>query len=55
MTKSFACSDAGVDCNWSVDANTEEELFLIIKYGGSPACVTPETAEKLMERGWAIS
>ena len=33
----------------------KEELFLIIKYGGSPACVTPETAEKLIERGWAIN
>ncbi|MEK0371257.1 MAG: DUF1059 domain-containing protein, partial [Nitrosopumilus sp.] len=27
MTKGFTCSDAGVDCDWSVNANTEEELM----------------------------
>jgi len=30
----------------------KEELQLIIKYNGSPACVKPETAVKLAERGW---
>jgi len=29
-----------------------EGLVLIIKYSGSPACVKPETAVKLEERGW---
>jgi len=31
-----------------------EGLVLIIKYNGSPACVKPTTAEKLIERGWAF-
>jgi len=30
------------------------ELVLITKYDGSPACVKPETREKLIERGWAL-
>jgi hypothetical protein len=28
-------------------------LVLIFKYDGTPACVKPKTAEKLIERGWA--
>jgi hypothetical protein len=44
--------------------NSSEDLFekicrpgfvKIFKYNGSPACVKPSTAEKLLERGWAIS
>ena len=31
----------------------KEHLVLIQKYNGSPACVTPETREELIERGWA--
>ena len=27
---------------------------MITKYNGSPACVKPETREKLIERGWSI-
>lgn len=27
-------------------------LVLVIKYDGSPACVNPETKEKLVKRGW---
>jgi hypothetical protein len=30
----------------------KENLVLIQKYDGTPACVTPETKEKLIERGW---
>jgi hypothetical protein len=31
-----------------------KEIFVkIFKYDGSPACVKPKTAEKLIERGWA--
>jgi len=30
----------------------KEELQLIIKYNDSPACVKPDTAEKLEESGW---
>jgi len=33
----------------------KEGLQLIIKYNDSPACVKPETAEKLTERGWTSS
>lgn len=29
------------------------ELVSILKYDGSPACVKPETKQKLIERGWA--
>jgi len=51
MTKGFACSDAGVDCNWSVDANTEEELMTKIAehakehHGFDP--IPPELIEKV--------
>jgi len=27
MAKSIKCSDAGVDCDWSATAETEEELL----------------------------
>ena len=27
---------------------------MITKYDGAPACVKPETREKLIERGWAL-
>ena len=40
---------AGIDYDKVI---CKEGLSLIKKYGGSPACVTPETAEKLIERGW---
>ena len=30
-------------------------FVIIFKYDGSPACVKPSTAEKLLERGWARS
>jgi hypothetical protein len=29
-------------------------LVMITKYNGNPACVKPETREKLIERGWAL-
>jgi hypothetical protein len=29
-----------------------DSLVLLQKYDGTPACVTPETKEKLIERGW---
>ncbi|MFB5606189.1 MAG: hypothetical protein ACE5R7_07870, partial [Nitrosarchaeum sp.] len=32
----------------------KDSLFLIQKYDGSPACVKPETAPKLMQRGWIL-
>jgi hypothetical protein len=32
----------------------KENLVLITKYNGYPACVHPHTKEKLMQRGWAI-
>ena len=31
MTKSFGCSDAGVDCKWTTTADTEEEIMEKIK------------------------
>jgi hypothetical protein len=32
----------------------KENLVLITKYNGAPACVKPETREKLIERGWTL-
>ena len=31
MTKSFGCTDVGVDCNWNTTADTEEEIMEKIK------------------------
>ena len=31
MTKSFGCSDAGVDCNWTTTGENEEEIMKKIK------------------------
>ncbi|HET9807807.1 MAG TPA: DUF1059 domain-containing protein [Nitrososphaeraceae archaeon] len=31
MTKSFGCSDAGVDCKWTTTADTEEEIMEKVK------------------------
>lgn len=40
----------GID-PWNVKCN--EGLVLLQKYDGSPACVTEQTKQKLIERGWA--
>ncbi len=51
MTKGFTCSDVGVDCNWSADGNTEEELMTKIAehakehHGFDP--ISPELIEKV--------
>ncbi len=37
-----------------VEISCKLELVLITKYDGSPACVKPETREKLIERGWTL-
>ena len=38
------------------DVSCRQGLWLIFKKSdGSPACVKPDTAQKLIERGWAIS
>ncbi len=31
MAKSFTCSDVGVDCNWTVSSENEEDLLTKIK------------------------
>ena len=31
MTKSFGCSDVGVNCNWTTNADSEEDLMKKIK------------------------
>lgn len=31
MDKSFACADAGFDCNWAESAESEEELLIKIQ------------------------
>ncbi len=51
MTKSFACSDAGVDCNWSIDSNTEDEIMTKIaehaKEHHGFDTIPPELVEKV--------
>jgi len=37
-----------------IEISCKPDLVLITKYDGSPACVKPETREKLIERGWAL-
>jgi len=36
------------------EPSCKENLVLIKKYNGAPACVKPETREKLIERGWTL-
>jgi predicted small metal-binding protein len=31
MTKSFGCSDVGVNCNWTTTADSEEDIMKKIK------------------------
>ena len=42
--------NSGVPLN---EIQCKENLVLIQKYDGTPACVSPETKQKLTERGWA--
>jgi hypothetical protein len=37
-----------------IEISCKPELVLITKYDGAPACVKPETREKLIERGWTL-
>ena len=37
-----------------IEISCKPDLVLITKYNGSPACVKPQTREKLIERGWAL-
>ena len=37
-----------------IEISCKPELVLVTKYDGSPACVKPETREKLIERGWTL-
>ena len=37
------------------EISCKEGLHLVFKKSGNPACVKPSTAEKLIERGWAVS
>ena len=43
--------DSGITFN---EIQCKENLVLIQKYDGSPACVTEQTKQKLIERGYAI-
>lgn len=51
MTKSLSCTDAGVDCDWSATAKTEEELLEKatehVKESHKDIDVTPEFAERV--------
>jgi len=37
------------------DVQCKESLQLVIGHSGKPACVTPQTAETLVERGWTLN
>jgi len=37
-----------------IEISCKSDLVLITKYDGFPACVKPETREKLIERGWTL-
>ena len=37
-----------------IEISCKPDLVLITKYNGSPACVKPQTREKLIQRGWAL-
>jgi len=37
-----------------IEISCKPEIVLITKYDGSPACVKPESREKLIERGWTL-
>lgn len=52
LTSPYEQWHQGIDLQ---DIKCKEGLILIIKYDGSPACVKPETKQKLIERGWAKS
>lgn len=50
MTKSIKCSDAGVDCDWSATAETEDELMTKVQahakeHGFNE--ITPELLQKV--------
>ena len=36
------------------DVQCKESLQLVIGHSGKPACVKPQTAETLVERGWTL-
>ena len=36
------------------EPSCKSELVMVTKYNGNPACVKPQTREKLIERGWAL-
>ena len=48
---SYACKDAGVDCDWSASAETEEKLMGLIgehaKTAHPDIVLTPELVEKV--------
>lgn len=42
--------NSGISIN---EIQCDENLILVQKYDGTPACVKPETVPKLIERGWS--
>src|SRR3972149_6747744 len=37
-----------------IEISCKPGLVMVTKYNGTPACVKPQTREKLIERGWAL-
>jgi len=53
ITESFSINVEDFRTTQFDDISCKEMFVKIFKYNGSPACVKPKTAEKLVERGWA--
>ena len=55
MSKAFACSDAGMDCEWEVSAETEGELLRLIgKHFAEAHKMTDTPPDLLLEVRQAI-
>jgi predicted small metal-binding protein len=35
LAKTYACADLGMDCDWTVSGNTEDEVFAKVRYHGT--------------------
>lgn len=50
MSKAFTCRDIGMDCDWSVSAETEGEILLLIGEHVAAAHKIIDTPSELLMR-----
>ena len=50
MSKAFTCRDIGMDCDWSVSAETEGEILLLIGEHVAAAHQITDTPSELLLR-----